>query len=185
MVHPAQMSHPALFRALQSSSLARVGTGGGGESGRARGPPLFEGEVLTRHTEHFSEKYHFADKAKREAGGGNDKDGKGGSDSKKKKSPIHAKGSDADGDGKKNESKKRDRNEDGDDSDSWDDAVRSAAPLCATQRPTAHGTPHHRTATVSRTRWTRTRRSRRATKSSMAQPWQFCVRSYSLTLLQS
>ena len=86
------MSHPALFRALQSSSLARVGTGGGGESGRARGPPLFEGEVLTRHTEHFSEKYHFADKAKREAGGGNDKDGKGGSDSKKKKSPIHEKG---------------------------------------------------------------------------------------------
>ena len=106
------MSHPALFRLARSRDLDYVG-GGGSRAQReeqAREPPLFAGEHLTHRVERFSEKYEFADKAKREKGG----DGKS-------KSPIHKAGSDADGDGKKNESKKRDRNDDGDESDSWDD----------------------------------------------------------------
>ena len=109
------MSHPALFRLARSGSLDYVGGGGSRARAeeRADAPPVFAGEVLTKRKERFSDKYHFADKAKREEGGGDAK--------KSKKDPIHKAGSDADGDGKKNESKKRDRNDDGDDSDSWDD----------------------------------------------------------------
>ncbi len=114
------MSHPALFRLARSGDLDYVGGGGSRARAeeRAQAPPVFAGEVLTERKERFSEKYHFADKAKREEGGGKSD---GGDSKKSKKDPIHKKGSDADGDGKKNESKKRDRNEDGDDSDSWDD----------------------------------------------------------------
>ena len=130
------MSHPALFRALQSSSLARVGAGAG--AGADRGPPLFDGEVLTRHTERFSEKYHFGDKAKREEGG---KD-KGEPDSKRKKKEPFKKGGDGDGDGKKNEAKKRDRNSDGDDSDSWDDEVLLTPPAARRPPPAARRSRH-------------------------------------------
>ena len=84
------MSHPALFRAARAGTLGHVRS-----ADRDPAPHYFEGEVLTSHLVGFSEKYHFAEKSKREEGGGKS-DSKDSKDSdSKKKDPIHKKGSDA------------------------------------------------------------------------------------------